>query len=117
MQTLLEFLPKIRALGNREALRYHNGYRTWRLSYRELYGRIAAAVAYLDAQGLSKGDRLLIWSENRPAWVHVFWASIARGIEVVPVDFRSSPRLVERIQRENSSAATRFWGRSRCVGN
>ena len=103
MQTLLEFLPKIRALGNREALRYHNGYRTWRLSYRELYERIAAAVASLDAQGLSKGDRLLIWSENRPAWVHVFWASIARGIEVVPVDFRSSARLVARIQKETQA--------------
>ena len=103
MRTLLEFLPKIRTLGNREALRYHNGYRTWRLSYRELYGRIAAAVAYLDAQGLSKGDRLLIWSENRPAWVHVFWASIARGVEVVPVDFRSSARLVARIQKETQA--------------
>ena len=103
MQTLLEFLPKIRTLGNREALRYHNGYRTWRLSYRELYAGIAAAVAYLDAQGLSKGDRLLIWSENRPAWVSIFWASIARGIEVVPVDFRSSARLVARIQQETQA--------------
>ncbi len=103
MQTLQEFLPMIRALGNREALRYHNGYRTWRLSYRELYDRITAAVAYLDTQGFSKGDRLLVWSENRPAWVSVFWAAIARGLEVVPVDFRSSAGLVERIQQETQA--------------
>ena len=103
MQTLQEFLPMIRSLGNREALRYHNGYRTWMLSYREIYGRIAAAAGYLDAQGLSKGNRLLVWSENRPAWVYVFWAAVARGVEVVPVDFRSSARLVERIQQETQA--------------
>ena len=91
MQTLQEFLPMIRALGNREALRYHNGYRTWRLSYREIYDRITAAVAYLDTQGFSKGDRLLVWSENRPAWVSVFWAAIARVSKSYPSTFAPPP--------------------------
>ncbi len=100
MQTLVELLPRIRELGKREALRYHNGYRTWRLSYAALYERIAAFARYLEARGFQKGDRLLLWGENSPEWVSVFWACLARGVEVVPVDYHSSPALAGRIQRE-----------------
>lgn len=100
MQTLVEVLGEIRRLGDREALRFYNGFRTWQLSYAELYRQIASFAAYLDAAGLHKGDRVIIWGENRPEWVSVFWASVARGVEVVPVDYRSSIDLVRRIQGE-----------------
>jgi len=100
MQTLLEVLAEIRRLDNREALRFYNGFRTWKLTYRELYGQIGAFVAYLDRAGLQKGDRVLIWSENRPEWVSVFWGCVARGVHVVPVDYRSSVELVQRIHAE-----------------
>src|SRR5229473_823112 len=100
MQTLLEVLAEIRRLDDREALRFYNGFRTWKLTYRELYGQVGAFVAYLDRTGLQKGDRVLIWSENRPEWVSVFWACVARGVHVVPVDYRSSVDLVQRIYAE-----------------
>ncbi len=100
MRTLVEFLPLIRALGKREAVRFHNGYRTAKWSYQTLYERLTAIVAYLDREGISKGDRVLLWGENRLEWVTVFWASVARGVEVVPVDFHSSERLVARIQEQ-----------------
>ncbi len=100
MQTLLEVLAEIRRLDSREALRFYNGFRTWKITYRDLYGQIAAFVAYLDRAGLKKGDRLLIWSENRPEWVCVFWGCVARGVHVVPVDYRSSTDLVQRIHGE-----------------
>ncbi|PYT24718.1 MAG: hypothetical protein DMG57_27775 [Acidobacteria bacterium] len=100
MQTLLELLSEMRQLSGREALRFYNGFRTWKLTYGELYGRIGACVAYLDRQGIQKGDRLVIWGENRTGWVTVFWSCVARGIQVVPVDYRSSPELVRRIHRE-----------------
>ncbi len=100
MQTLLDLLSEIRRLGDREAVRFHNGFRTWILSYRELYGRIGGFAHHLDQRGLTKGDRIIIWGENRPEWLVAFWSCLARGIEVVPVDFRSSPRLVERIHQE-----------------
>jgi long-chain acyl-CoA synthetase len=100
MQTLLELLLEIRHLEDRECIRFYNGFRTWVLSYRQLYRRIAGFVRYLDQEGLGKGDRLLLWGENRPEWVIAFWGCLARGIEVVPIDFRSSARLVGRIQHE-----------------
>jgi long-chain acyl-CoA synthetase len=100
MHTLLDLLTEIHRLGDREAVRFHNGFRTWTLSYRELYGRIGGFTCHLDERGLGKGDRIIIWGENRPEWLAAFWSCLARGVEVVPIDFRSSPRLVERIQKE-----------------
>ncbi len=100
MQTLLEVLAEIRRLGDREALRFYNGFRTWKLTYSDLYRQIAAFAGYLDHAGLQRGDRAIIWAENRPEWVTAFWGCIARGIQVVPVDSRSSTDLVQRIQQE-----------------
>jgi long-chain acyl-CoA synthetase len=100
MQTLLEILTEMHQLSGREALRFCDGFRTWKLTYGELYGCIGACVAYLDCQSFHKGDRVVIWGENRPGWVTVFWACVARGIQVVPVDYRSSPELLGRIHRE-----------------
>ncbi len=100
MQTLLEVLAEIRRLDSREALRFYNGFRTWKLTYRDLYGQIGAFVGYLDRAELQKNDRVVIWSENRPEWVSVFWACVARGVHVVPVDYHSSVDLVQRIHAE-----------------
>ena len=98
MQTLLEVLAEIRRLGEREALRFYNGFRTWKLTYEDVYREIGAFAAYLDRSGLKKGDRVILWAENRPEWVCAFWGCVARGISVVPVDYRSSIDLVRRIQ-------------------
>jgi len=37
-------LAEIRRLDNREALRFYNGFRTWKLTYRELYGRLGLSL-------------------------------------------------------------------------
>ena len=100
MQTLLDLLAEIRRLDRGEALRFHNGFRTWRLSYSELYRQIGAFAGYLERAGVGKGDRAILWAENRPEWVSAFWGCVARGVQVVPVDFRSSIDLVKRIQGE-----------------
>ncbi len=109
MRTLGDIFEVMRALGKREALRYYNGYRTQKLSYLDLLGRVGGCVRHLDQRGLGKGDRLILWGENRTEWTVVFWACVARGIEVVPVDFHSSEQLVGRIQNE-VRAKLLVWG-------
>src|SRR4051812_37540808 len=101
MQTLADLLPDIERLGDREAVRWSNGYRTWTGSYADLYGKIGAVVHDFDRRGIKKGNRVLIWAENRLEWMAVFWACVARGVESVPVDYRFSPELVQRIQNES----------------
>ncbi len=100
MHTLVEILPRMRSLGRREAVRFSDGIRTRIWSYAELHDRITAFAAFLKARGAGPGDRLVLWSENGPEWVAVFWASIARGVVVVPVDARSSHARVRRIREE-----------------
>ena len=46
----------------------------------------AALVALLRGQGLPAGDRVAIWSENRPEWCVAYLALAAAGFVVVPVD-------------------------------
>ncbi len=101
MRTLQEFLVFIRRLGRREAVRWSNGFRLWTSTYADLYGSIGAVTNHFDELGISKGDRVLISAENEFEWIAVFWACVARGIEVVPVDYRFSQELVKRIETES----------------
>jgi len=37
--------------------------------------------------GLKKGDRVVLWAENRPEWMAVWMGTVIAGIIIVPVDF------------------------------
>jgi long-chain acyl-CoA synthetase len=39
------------------------------------------------AAGLVKGDRVVLWAENRPEWLAVWMGTVIAGICIVPVDF------------------------------
>src|SRR5262245_22421022 len=101
METLVELLPEIQRLAHREAVRSSNGLRTKVATYEDLYGKIGAVVQFFDEQGIRKNDRVLIWAENRLEWLAAFWACVARGVQAVPVDFRFSSELVDRIRIES----------------
>jgi hypothetical protein len=44
--TLLDLLPAMQHLDEREAVRFHNGSRTWKFSYQQLYSRICGFSHY-----------------------------------------------------------------------
>jgi long-chain acyl-CoA synthetase len=100
METLLELVSEMEELGGREAIVYHDGLRTRKWSYRELVLAIRGVAHELNVRGLAAGDRLLLWGENRPEWVAVFWAAVLGRITLVPIDFRSSAAFVSRVQKE-----------------
>lgn len=41
---------------------------------------------------------MILWAENRPEWIAAFWGCLLNGVVVVPVDYRASVELLERIQ-------------------
>ena len=106
MQTLQDLLPEIARLGTREAIGWTNGFHTLASSYADLHGTIGAVARYFAEHGIEKGDRVLIWAENRMEWAAVFWACVASGVVAVPVDLRFSEELVRRIQSESKSKLT-----------
>jgi long-chain acyl-CoA synthetase len=42
------------------------------------------------AAGLAKGDRVALWSENRPEWMAVWLGAAIAGLVIVPIDFLAS---------------------------
>lgn len=90
---------------------FFNVWRSWRGTFLRSEGDIAvsrltyadtakAAAAFsmkLRGAGISRGERILFWSENRPEWIVALWGSILEGVIAVPIDFRSSAKVVGRI--------------------
>ena len=60
------------------------GYDEW--SYARLHQAILQCGSFLVDQGLGKGDRAAILSENRPEWCAAYLAMVSAGIVVVPID-------------------------------
>jgi long-chain acyl-CoA synthetase len=56
------------------------------LSYGELAAAIAAAAACLRSHGVTRGARVALLCENRPAWVMWFLGALRAGAVVVPLD-------------------------------
>ena len=58
-----------------------------RWSFHRLGAECRRVAAGLIAAGLSKGDRVVLWSENRPEWMAVWLGAAVAGLVIVPVDF------------------------------
>ena len=63
-------------------------YRGEEISYRDLISKIDSMATLVD---ILPGDRVAIFSENRPEWIYAFFAVLKRGGIVVPIDFMSTP--------------------------
>jgi long-chain acyl-CoA synthetase len=70
----------------------------WSWTYAELLDNAGRAAAYLAANGIAKGDRVIFWGGNRPEWVAAFFGAQMLGALAVPLDVRSQEDLVSRIE-------------------
>ena len=61
------------------------------ISGRELLARVRRALAFFEANGLAKGDRVALLAHNNIDWVAVDLAIMARGLIVVPLYARQAP--------------------------
>ena len=59
-----------------------------------LAGRFAA---YLEQQGVSPGDRVVLWAENSAEWIAAFYGMLLRGVLAVPLDAYSSTDFAARV--------------------
>jgi long-chain acyl-CoA synthetase len=81
-----------------EFLVYDDGYRVHRHSYADVTRAARGFAARLIAHGVAKGDKVLLWGENRPEWIACYWGIQVAGAIAVPIDFRSSPEFAGRIR-------------------
>src|SRR5579872_3036400 len=94
--TLLDFFHDFEALED-EFLVYDDGFRTHRYRYDEVAAQARAFAGRLAEAGFVKDDKLVLYGENRPEWVIALWGCLLAGVIAVPLDYRSSPELVARI--------------------
>ena len=81
-----------------EFLQYDDGYRRWNYTYAQVGGAARHFAARLAEHNIHKGDKVIIWSENRPEWITAFWGCVLAGVIVVPIDYRSSADFLHGVQ-------------------
>src|SRR5688500_4460322 len=77
---------------------YDDGYRVRRHTYADVTRAARGFAARLIAHGVRKGDKVMLWGENRPEWIACYWGIQLAGAIAVPIDFRSSREFAERIR-------------------
>ncbi len=80
-----------------EFLRYEGDVGPVRLSYAAAASGASAFAQRLRTAGIERGERVLFWCENRPEWIIGLWGCLLEGVIAVPIDFRSSASVVQRI--------------------
>ncbi|MDT7602226.1 MAG: long-chain acyl-CoA synthetase, partial [Acidobacteriota bacterium] len=98
--TLLSFLADCAARGDRPALAHRRGLRVVRWTYARLAAESYRAARELEARGISRGERVIMWAENSPEWVAAFFGCLLRGAIVVPLDAASAPDFAARVQTQ-----------------
>jgi len=99
-QSLVEFVREYAGKGDEIAFRHRVGYRMHSWTYAQTAAEANRVARELEHRGIGKGDAALLWAENSPEWVAVFFGCVLRGAVVVPIDHGSTPEFVARVARE-----------------
>lgn len=70
---------------SKAALYYKEGGKYRAISWSEVLRRVESVASFLMKEGLVAGDRLAIFSENRPEWAMVDLACQMIGVSTVPI--------------------------------
>jgi long-chain acyl-CoA synthetase len=102
-QTLLSYLDDYALRGEETLFANHTGLRTIRWSYLRLVNEAHRVARELEARGVQRGERVLVFGDNSPEWVATFWGCCLRGVVVVPLDRGSSREFVVSVARQTKA--------------
>ena len=95
-ETLIDFF-KDQIRSDKTFLVYDSGYRTHHYSYNDVRCAAIRLADRLTSSGLSTGDKVIIWGDNRAEWIVAFWGCLLARVICVPIDFRASSDFLERV--------------------
>src|SRR6202451_911860 len=81
-QSLVEFVREYAGKGDEIAFRHRVGYRMRSWTYAQTAAEANRVARELERRGIGKGDAALLWAENSPEWVAVFFGCVLRGAGV-----------------------------------
>ncbi len=96
--TLVDFFQDF-AGQPQEFLIYDDGFRSHHYRYDEVSAKAYAFAARLRDAGIRKDDKVILYGENRPEWIIALWGCLLEAVIAVPIDYRSSPEFVQRIDQ------------------
>jgi long-chain acyl-CoA synthetase len=99
-RSVVEYLDSFLGRGRECAYVQHRGYRTVRWSYREVAETAFRFARELEARGIGKGERVLIWGPNSAEWVAAFFGCALRGVIVVPIDEAGADDFTQRVYQQ-----------------
>lgn len=102
-KTLVSFLDDCVARGEEIAVVHWRGLRITRWSNARLAAAAFQFARELEARGIGAGDRVIFHGESSPAWIAAFYGCLLRGAIVVPLDLKSAPDFVARVQQQVSA--------------
>ncbi len=97
---ILEYLDNFRSHASEIAYVHRRGYRTQRWTYGDVLATAYRFARELEARGIGKDDKVLIWGENCAEWIAVFFGCVLRGAIVVPVDKIATADFAQRIAQQ-----------------
>jgi long-chain acyl-CoA synthetase len=110
-ESLAEFLlTNFRAHLHERAYGQRCGYRTEWFTYGQVLEMAFWFAGDLEARGILKGERVMLWGENCAEWVAVFFGCAMRGAVVVPMDDGASADFATRVAGQ---VEARLWVCSR----
>ena len=99
-QTLAEY-PQLHLARRSEIAYVHRrGFRTLRWTYGQLAELAFRFARELEARGIGKGDRVLLWGDNCAEWVGAFFGCMLRGAVAVPMDRIAAPDFAQRVMSD-----------------
>jgi long-chain acyl-CoA synthetase len=102
-ESIAEFFSEhFHAHSEERAYRQRRGYRSEAFTYGEVMGMAVGFVAKLDARGIAKGERVMLWGGNCAEWVAAFFGCALRGVIVVPMDDAAAPDFAMRVFQQVS---------------
>ena len=75
------------------------------VTYTEIYHKIDSIVAFLEKQGIQKGDKIAILSANQPNWGITYFALATMGVVVVPILPDFTREEIETVLNHSESKA------------
>lgn len=108
--SLAEYLLEFLRHGDQIAFVQRNGYRIVRWTYRQVAQAAFQFARELEARGIRKGERIVLWGPNSAEWVATFLGCALRGVVVVPMDDVATPEFAMRVYQDVNA---RLLARSR----
>jgi long-chain acyl-CoA synthetase len=110
-ETLAEFF-RVHFQAHRDERAYGQrcGYRMEWFTYGQVLEMAFWFAGDLEARGIGKGDRVMLWGKNSAEWVAAFFGCALGGVVVVPMDDGASAEFAARVSRQ---VEARLWVCSR----